>query len=148
MASNVTQLLPYSISAKIGYSDDTQKYNNCVYGHKNRHWVCWSTKIEGALVPEGHVELPHHWKTACGCASSQLEYVTQLVANTNNSAQPWNTIHLCVCVRKIGSELTSVPIFLYFMWDVTTAWLDERCVGLHPGSKPVNPGSPKQNVRT
>ena len=36
---------------------------------------------------------------------------------------------LCVCVRKIGPELTSVPIFLYFTWDVATAWLDkQRCV--------------------
>ena len=35
---------------------------------------------------------------------------------------------LCwVCVRKIGPELTSVPIFLYFMWDTATAWLDELC---------------------
>ena len=27
---------------------------------------------------------------------------------------------VCVCVRKMGPELTSVPIFLYFMWDATT----------------------------
>ena len=31
------------------------------------------------------------------------------------------------CVRKIGPELTSVPNFLYFMWDATTAWLEEQC---------------------
>ena len=30
-------------------------------------------------------------------------------------------------VRKIVSELTFVPIFLYFMWDAATAWLDEQC---------------------
>ena len=30
-------------------------------------------------------------------------------------------------VRKIVAELTSVPIFLYFMWDAATAWLDEWC---------------------
>ena len=30
-------------------------------------------------------------------------------------------------VRKIGPELTSVPIFLYFTWDAATAWLDEQC---------------------
>ena len=30
-------------------------------------------------------------------------------------------------LRKISLELTSVPIFFYFMWDATTAWLDERC---------------------
>ena len=46
---------------------------------------------------------------------------------------------LCVCVRKIGPELTSVanfsflleltflPIFLCFTWDATTTWLDEQC---------------------
>ena len=26
------------------------------------------------------------------------------------------------------------------MWDAATAWLDEQCVGLCPGSKPANPG--------
>lgn len=31
------------------------------------------------------------------------------------------------CLRKILPELTSVPIFLYFMWDVATAWLDKWC---------------------
>ena len=30
---------------------------------------------------------------------------------------PLNAPSFCVCVRKIGPELTSVPIFLYFMWD-------------------------------
>ena len=33
--------------------------------------------------------------------------------------------YYCVCVRKIGPELTSLPIFLYFMWDTTILWLDE-----------------------
>ena len=28
------------------------------------------------------------------------------------------------CLRKIVTG-TSVPIFLYFMWDVATAWLDK-----------------------
>ena len=32
---------------------------------------------------------------------------------------------VCVFVRKIVPELTSVPIFLYFMWDAATVWLDE-----------------------
>ena len=36
-------------------------------------------------------------------------------------------LFIFVCVRKIGPELTSVPVFLYFMWDVTTVWLDEQC---------------------
>ena len=26
------------------------------------------------------------------------------------------------------------------MWDAATAWLDERCIGPFPGSKPTNPG--------
>ena len=34
---------------------------------------------------------------------------------------------LCVCVRKIVPELTSVPMFLRFMWDATTVWPDEQC---------------------
>uniref|UniRef100_A0A9L0TIZ3 TCF3 fusion partner n=1 Tax=Equus caballus TaxID=9796 RepID=A0A9L0TIZ3_HORSE len=45
---------------------------------------------------------------------------------------------------EIGPELTSMPIFLYFMWDAATAWLDE--LGLRPGSKPANPKPPKQCV--
>ena len=24
------------------------------------------------------------------------------------------------------------------MWDATTAWLDEQCIGLRPGSEPAN----------
>ena len=30
-------------------------------------------------------------------------------------------------VKKIVPELTSVPIFLNFMWDATKAWLDKWC---------------------
>ena len=41
--------------------------------------------------------------------------------------QPLLPLFVCVCVRKIGPELTSVPILLYFMWDAATAWLDEWC---------------------
>ena len=43
---------------------------------------------------------------------------------------PWANIHCqssSFCLRKIVAELTSVPIFLYFMWHAATAWLDERC---------------------
>ena len=46
----------------------------------------------------------------------------------------------CCCLvlllaRKIGPELTSVPIFLYFLYgNAATAQLDELCVGLCPGS--------------
>lgn len=32
-----------------------------------------------------------------------------------------------VLVRKIVTGLRSVPIFLYFMWDATTAWPDKQC---------------------
>ena len=40
-------------------------------------------------------------------------------------------------MRKIGPELTSVanpPLF--WMWDTASTWLDEQCIGLHPGSEP------------
>ena len=44
-------------------------------------------------------------------------------------------------VRKIGPELTSVASLpLLCIWDAATAWLDEWCADLHPGSKPANPG--------
>ena len=49
-------------------------------------------------------------------------------------------------VRMMGPELTSVPIFLYFMWDTTPAWPDEQCVGPYPGSEPTNPGPPKWSM--
>ena len=42
-------------------------------------------------------------------------------------------------MRKIGPGLTSVPIFLYFIWDIATAWLDKRCIGVRPGSEPGPP---------
>ena len=68
-------------------------------------------------------------------------------------------------VTKIRPELTSdanpplfaeedwpwaniVPIFLYFIWDATTAWLDNWCLSAHPGSEPANPGLPKWSTRT
>ena len=41
---------------------------------------------------------------------------------------PWANIYcqyFFFCLRKIIAELTSVSIFLYFMWDATTAWLDK-----------------------
>ena len=50
-------------------------------------------------------------------------------------------------VRKIGPELTSVAILpLFCMWISATAWLNEQCVGLCPGSEPVNPRPPKQST--
>ena len=41
---------------------------------------------------------------------------------TNNCCQPSS-----FCLRKIVTELKSEPIFLYFMWDAATAWLQEQC---------------------
>ena len=52
-------------------------------------------------------------------------------------------------LRMISSELTSVPIFLYFICRTpVTAWLDKQCVGPHPGSKLMNPGPPKERTQT
>ena len=34
--------------------------------------------------------------------------------------------NLPFCLRKIVTELTSVPILLYFTWDATTVWFDEQ----------------------
>ena len=54
---------------------------------------------------------------------------------------------LLFLLRKPGPELTSVPIFLYFICETpTTTWLEKQCVGPHLGSKPANPGPPEQNV--
>ena len=40
----------------------------------------------------------------------------------------------------------SLPLFC--IGNATTAWLDEWCVGLCPGSGPVNPGLPEQSTQT
>ena len=56
---------------------------------------------------------------------------------------------LLVLLRKMGPELTSVPIFLYCICGMpATAWLDKRCIGPYSGSEPVNPRLPKQGART
>uniref|UniRef100_A0A9L0JC13 Sodium/nucleoside cotransporter n=1 Tax=Equus asinus TaxID=9793 RepID=A0A9L0JC13_EQUAS len=69
---------------------------------------------------------------------------------------------VCFLVRKIGPELTSVanlPLFkkiflpkalvhILLCGNATTAWLDEWCLGLHPGSEPVKPRPPKQSAQT
>uniref|UniRef100_A0A8C4LFQ9 Ras-related protein Rab-7a n=1 Tax=Equus asinus TaxID=9793 RepID=A0A8C4LFQ9_EQUAS len=50
---------------------------------------------------------------------------------------------------RLALSLTSVPIFLCFICETpATAWLDQRCVGLHPRSEPTNPGLLKRNMRT
>ena len=52
-------------------------------------------------------------------------------------------------LRKIIPELTSVPIFLYFICGApTTVWLDKQCVGPCLGSELVNPRPPKGSVQT
>ena len=43
---------------------------------------------------------------------------------------------------------TCANLPLLCMWDATTAWLDEWCVGLHPGSEPANPRPLKQSPWT
>ena len=52
-------------------------------------------------------------------------------------------------LKKSGPELTSMPIFLYFISGMpATTWLPKWCVGPHPESEPVNPGPPKWNMQT
>ena len=71
-------------------------------------------------------------------------------------ASPWGTFKheweinfLCLCVRKIVPNITSVPIFLYFIYGMpVTAWLDKWCVGPCLGSEPPNPRPPKWGMRT
>ena len=51
-------------------------------------------------------------------------------------------------LRKIIPELTSVPIFLYFISGTPgTAWLDKWCLDLCLASELANPGPPKQSAR-
>ena len=51
---------------------------------------------------------------------------------------------LLFLLRKTGSELTSMPIFLHFIWDAATAWLAKGWVGVRPGSKTAYPGPLQQ----
>ena len=44
---------------------------------------------------------------------------------TDVSVEMLETGQIFFMVRKIGPELTSGPIFFYFMWDASTAWLDQ-----------------------
>ena len=56
---------------------------------------------------------------------------------------------LLLLPRKIGCEVTSVPIFLYFTCGMhATAWPDKHCAAPCPGSELANPGQPKWNLRT
>ena len=42
-------------------------------------------------------------------------------------------------LRKTGPGLTSVPIFLHFIWHAATACLNKRCAGARLGSEPRPP---------
>ena len=54
---------------------------------------------------------------------------------------------VCFLARKIGPELTSVAnLSLFCVWDATTAWLDEQCVGLCLRSEPAKSRLLKQSV--
>ena len=63
----------------------------------------------------------------------------QTILESSSSSQAWphagkkkasfTKEHSSFFVRKISPGLTSVPIFLYFIWDVATAWLDKQCIG-------------------
>ena len=43
-------------------------------------------------------------------------------------------------LRRISPELISVPIFLYLMWNTTTAWLAEPCYVCFQDPQPWTPG--------
>ena len=66
--------------------------------------------------------------------------VCVFIGKRRDGCIPKSFIYLFFLVRKIGPELTSVAVFLYFMWGAATAWLDEQCGGPRLGSKPANPG--------
>ena len=51
-------------------------------------------------------------------------------------------------LRKIDPGLTSVHIFLYFIWDAATAWPDKQCVGARLGSEPGLPAAEDAHLTT
>ena len=46
---------------------------------------------------------------------------------TSDPPEIFLSFFLFFFLRKIVTELTSMPLFLYFMWDAATVWLDEQC---------------------
>ena len=59
--------------------------------------------------------------------------------------EDWPWANICCqsssfCLRMIVTELTSTPIFLYFMWDATTACLDKWCYVRAQDLNPWTPG--------
>ena len=59
-----------------------------------------------------------------------LFFLPSIVKQTRHRAHFSFSKYLLILVRKIGPELTSVASLpLFCMWDTTTAWLDEWCVG-------------------
>ena len=55
---------------------------------------------------------------------------------------------LSVCEEDCPWANTCAKLPLFCMWDNTTAWLHEWCVGLCRASKPENPGLPKGRAWT
>ena len=48
--------------------------------------------------------------------------------------------------RLLANICRNLPPFC--MWDASTAWLDEQCVGPHPGSKWANLRPPTWSTQT
>ena len=59
----------------------------------------------------------------------------------------WVRTLLFFCEEDCPWANICVNLPLFCMWDAASAWLDEWCVGLHPGLEPVNPGLLKQNTK-
>ena len=84
------------------------------------HFVCGTLPqhglMSGVQVPAQDLDL---WTSGHGSRAQELNYHATGLAP--------NYTFFFFFVRKIGPELTPVPIFLHFMWDATTAWLDKKC---------------------
>ena len=93
-------------------------------------WLAWSQ------CPFATLELSriHHNQGALVNGSIFHQY-PQPTENSHYTAFLFFSF-LFFLVKKIGPELTSVAnLPLFCMWDATTAWLDEQCVGVCLGTE-------------
>ena len=75
---------------------------------------------------------PNLWTLGCWSRACELNHCATGLAL------------ILLFLRKIGPELMSVPIFLYFICGTPdTAWLNKWYIGPCLGSEPVKPGRPE-----
>ena len=121
----------------------------------------WASVLPGALTtlnsrPYGHRSPHTSWAPPACCIGLSWGNLMPSSYGTilcpNNFESPYtlkmSSIFFLIFGQEDGPQLTSVPIFLYFMWDATTVRLHEQCVGSCPGSETENLRPLKRSMHT